>query len=257
MDFAHWRRRLEAQRGGAVAWAPSNSSPPRRVAVARLLRAYAGSEGAERDVAGALLAGAENEDDRAALGVILDDERRHADILLEAARRLDPAQAPPEPPASRRIARLLWIMRPLGFLDTLTVLHLLEVAAVAVYRLVRATNRHDRLVRGALGLILRDEAAHAAFHEERLVEALAAAGPVRRLRMRAVHALAARLIVDNDRSVVPREVYLAATGMAFEPWNERVIRSYERAYSGGLTILRTGASRGEAGAPGWCAGRRT
>jgi hypothetical protein len=239
MDFGYWRRRLEAQRGGEVAWECSNGSPERRAAVARLLRAYAGSEGAEREIAGALLQGAGDEDDRAALGALLDDERRHAEILLEAARRLDPV-APPPPSPSRRIGRLIGLMRPLGFLDTLVVFHLFEIAAVAVYRLVRATNRRDRLVRGALGLILRDEAAHTAFHEERLVEALRAAGPLRRLRMRAVHTLAARLVVLNDRSVAPREVYPAATAMAFDEFNGRVIRAFERAYSGRLRALRAG-----------------
>lgn len=206
------------------------------------MKGYASSEGAERVIGAALLRRASDPDDRAALAALLDDERRHAGILLETAARLegaDPAAArAAEPPPSKRIERLAAVMRPLSFLDTLVVFHLFEVAAVAVYRLVRATNRRDPLVRGALGLVLRDEVAHTGFHEERILEAREGAGRLALFRMRGAHAIAAALVVNNDASVAPREVYPEATGLSFAEFNVRVRRAYERAYGGRLAWLR-------------------
>jgi hypothetical protein len=242
MDYAAWRDRLDAQRGGAVAWRASTSPPARRVAIARLLRAYAESESAEGMVADLLLSRATCEDDRAALRLLLADEERHAEILIEAAARLDPEHRTVREGSSGGLRRLVWIARPLGLLETLVVFHLLEIAAVSVYRILRATNRHDPLVRGALGLVLRDEAAHVAFHEQRLAE-VAETSRMRRLGLSLVHRAAARLIVKNDRAVAPPGVYPLATGLSFERFNARVIRSYEIAYSGRLAYLREDPAR--------------
>jgi len=231
---------MEAHQGRGVRWPAEGTSlpAPRASALAVMLAAYAHTERAEELVGGALLAGARDPDDREALRLLLGDERRHADILVEASARLGGA---PSAPSRLGLGRLGAILRALSFEEAVAAFHLLEIMAVNSYRVLRATNRRDPVVATALGTILRDEAVHLGFHTERLGEVVAAAGPWRRLRLRLLHRLLRRTVVMG-RSVVPADVYPAATGLTYDAFLATAVRAYDRAYGGGgvLSVLHPG-----------------
>jgi hypothetical protein len=209
--------------------------PARRAAVARLLGQYAGGEEAECEIARAILAGARDPDDRAALALLLDDERRHGEMLKDAVVRLGH-----KPPDNRRrdIRRIIHLARALSFVEIVMVFHVLEVAVSTAYRVLRAANRHDPMLRAVLGAIVRDEVVHKAFHEQRLAESLRELGPLRRAKLRAIHVLARHLLLTGPYHVVPHEVYEAAMGITFGQFKGHLRRAYDRAYSGELAWLR-------------------
>jgi hypothetical protein len=240
MDPRSWRVRLEAHDRTPLG-SPEVSTLPtdRRAAVAELLRRYAGGEAAEQQIAGVMLRGARDEDDRVALEWVLRDEARHAELLASLVRSLGGAAPPPRP----EVDRLAAVFRVLGFVDTIVAFHLLEVCVATAYRVLRAANRMDATLRAAFGQILGDEALHCAFHGERIASMLRTCSPARRWRMRVVHLAARRLLVTSDRSVAPKEVYLQAMGIPFAAFKQTLWRSYERAYRGELAYLRTGVFR--------------
>jgi hypothetical protein len=236
MDFQAWRLRLEANRDSAVVVpASSTLEPARRAAVARLLGQYAGGEEAEREIAGALLGGARDPDDRAALAALLDDERRHGEMLKDAVTRLGFTA-----PANNRrdLRRLILLVRPLSFVELVMLFHVMEIAVSTAYRVLRAANRHDPMLRVVLGAIVRDEVVHKAFHEQRLAEAVAELGTLRRAKLRAIHVVVRHLLLTGPYHVVPHDVYEAAMGISFTQFKGHLSRAYERAYSGDLAWLR-------------------
>ena len=204
-------------------------------AVARLLDQYASGEQAEHAIAGAILAGAQDPDDRAALTVLLDDERRHAEMLKAAVTGLG---FKPLAEERRDVRGLIGLSRVLSFVETVMVFHVMEIAVSTAYRVLRAANRHDPMLRAVLGAIVRDEVVHKAFHEQRLTESLRQLGPLRRAKLRAIHVAARHLLVTGPYHVVPHDVYETAMGISFGQFKGHLRRAYERAYSGELAWLR-------------------
>ena len=236
MDFKAWRLRLEANRQHVVELpASSTLEPARRTAVARLLDQYAGGEEAEREIAGAILAGARDPDDRAALGLLLDDERRHAEMLKDAVARLG---FTPAAGNRRDVRRMIRLVRPLSFVEIVMLFHVMEIAVSTAYRVLRAANRHDPMLRAVLGAIVRDEVVHKAFHAQRLIESLRELGTLRRARLRAIHLVVRHLLLTGPYHVLPYDVYEAAMGISFTQFKRHLRRAYERAYSGELAWLR-------------------
>lgn len=238
MDFAAWRARLATNQRHAVAPVPASTlAGPRRAAVATLLGQYAAGEQAEHAIAGALLAGAHDPDDRAALALLLDDERRHGELLRAVATELGAA---PASAARRDVRGLIGLARALSFVEVVMVFHVMEIAVSSAYRVLRAANRHDPALRTVLGAILRDEAIHKAFHEQRLVVALRQLGPLRRAKLHAIHVAARHLLLTGPYHVVPHAIYEQAMGISFARFKAHLRRAYERAYVGELAWLRGG-----------------
>ncbi|MEO7095266.1 MAG: ferritin-like domain-containing protein [Polyangiales bacterium] len=236
MDFKAWQRRLAANREDVVDLPRSSTlDPARRAAVAQLLGQYAGGEEAEREIAGAILAGARDPDDRAALALLLDDERRHAEMLKDAVACLGFT-----PPVNNRrdLRRMIHLVRPLSFVELVMMFHVMEIAVSTAYRVLRAANRHDPMLRAVLGAIVRDEVVHKAFHEERLAEAVRELGRLRRAKLRVIHVVVRHLLLTGPYHVVPHAVYETAMGISFAQFKGHLRRAYERAYSGELAWLR-------------------